>query len=57
MSKIENGEYISSNGNRTPIAELPYPYLVNAMNKALQNGDLDTHAILNKEVASRPAQE
>lgn len=60
LKKVEDTfHYISSNGRETPIKELAYTHLVNAIAK-LERADTDesdTLAILRDELNSRPTPE
>lgn len=54
---VINGKYISSSGKETPLEDLPYPYLVNAYNKAVKEFDNETADALRQEIEKRPPQE
>lgn len=51
--RIENDIYISSSGRKFAIGDMPYPYLVNARNKAEDEGDQAALRILDAEVTRR----
>lgn len=48
------GTYISSKGEAKDTSEMPYTYLKNALNKAIDNGDQDNIDVLQAEIDSRP---
>jgi hypothetical protein len=50
------GIYTNSKGEEKDTSEMPYTYLVNALNKAQQNNDTVNEPILQAEIDARNAQ-
>lgn len=47
------GIYTSSNGDQKETADMPYPYLQNALRKAQDSGDVDNVTVLEAEINLR----